>query len=65
MYVKRFHEKALDCRDQVNEKVLVHFCLQGVDNEYHVFLGNLSFPSFSKLREEVDKVCEKEPNLVE
>lgn len=49
--VKRFHEKTLDCVDPVNEEVLVNVCLHGMNDEYRVFLENLTFSSFSKLME--------------
>lgn len=49
--VKRFHEKALDCCGLIEEEVLVNVCLHGINDEYRVFLENLTFPSFSKLME--------------
>lgn len=51
LYVKRFHDKALDCVDRVDEEVLVNVCLHGMNDEYLVFLENLTFSSFSKLME--------------
>lgn len=42
IYVKRFHEKALD---------YYKVCIQGMSDEYRVFLENLSFSSFTKLME--------------
>lgn len=48
LYVKRFHDRALDCVDPVDEEVLVNVCLHGMNDEYRVFLENLTFPSFSK-----------------
>lgn len=49
LYVKRFHNKALDCINLVDEEVLVNVCLHGMNEEYRVFLENLTFSSFSKL----------------
>lgn len=49
LYVKRFHDKALDCVYLVEEDVLLNVCLYGMKNEYMVFLENITFSSFSKL----------------
>lgn len=38
-------------KDLVEEEILVNVCLHGMNNEYRVFLENLTFPSFSKLME--------------
>lgn len=46
LYVKRFHDKALDCVDPVDEKVLVSVCLHGINDEYKFFFENLTFSSF-------------------
>lgn len=46
-YVKRSNNKALDCCDPVEEKMLVGICLLGMTREYRIFLENFSFPSFS------------------
>lgn len=43
LYVKRFHDKALDCINPVDEEVLVNVCLYGMNDEYRVFLENLTF----------------------
>lgn len=51
LYVKRFHDKALDCIDPVEEEILVDVCLHGMNDEYRVFLENLTFSSFLKLME--------------
>lgn len=51
LHVKRFHEKALICCDPVDEEVLVNVCLHGINDEYRVFLENLTFLSFLKLME--------------
>lgn len=48
---ERFHERALDCSDAVDEETLVDMCLHGMVNEYRVYLENLTFPSFSRLME--------------
>lgn len=48
-YVRRFHNKALDSCDPVEDKLLVDVCLLWMIEEYHIFLENLSFPSFSRL----------------
>lgn len=53
LYVKRFHDKALDCIDPVDEEVLVNVCLYDMKDEYRVFLKSLTFSSFSKLMEAV------------
>lgn len=50
-YVKRFHDKALDCVNPVDEEVLVNMCLHGMNDEYRVFLENLMFSSFSNSME--------------
>lgn len=41
--------EATDYCDPVDEEVLVNVCLYGMLEEYHIFLGNLPFPSFSRL----------------
>lgn len=41
-YVKRFHDKALDCCDVVEERVLVDVCLPHKLEKYCIFLH---FPS--------------------
>lgn len=58
LYVKRFHDKTLDCVDPVDEEVLVNVCLHGMNNEYEVFLETLTFSSFSKLMEAARKTNE-------
>lgn len=47
LYMKRFHDKALDCVDPMEEEILVNVCLYGMNDEYRIFLENLTFPSFS------------------
>lgn len=32
LYVKRFHEKALDCYNLIEEKVLVNVCMDGMND---------------------------------
>lgn len=49
MYLRRFHEKALDCCDPVDKVVLVNFCLHNMMEEYRIFLENLSFRSLLNL----------------
>lgn len=51
LYVKRFHDKALEYVDPVDEETLVNVCLHGMSGEYRAFLENLIFSSFSKLME--------------
>lgn len=46
LYVKRFHKISLDCYDPVNKEVLLNICLHDMNDEYRVFLENISFPSF-------------------
>lgn len=48
VYMRRFHEKALDCCNIVDEEVLVNVCVHSMREEYNIFLENLSFTSFSK-----------------
>lgn len=43
LYIKRFHEKALDFCDPVDKEVLENVCLKGMNAAYRVFLENLSF----------------------
>lgn len=50
LYVKRFHEKVLDCYDAIAEKVLVEICLDGM-MEYWIFSENSPFSSFLRLME--------------
>lgn len=45
----RFHKKALDCCDSLDEGLVVNVCFHGMAEEYRIFLENLSFSSFSKL----------------
>lgn len=49
LYVKRFHDKALDCVDLVDEEVLVNICLHGMNDKYSIFLEHVKFSSFSNL----------------
>lgn len=49
--MKRFHKKALDCRDPVAEDMLVEVCLQGMIENYMIFSENLSFPFLLLLME--------------
>lgn len=58
LYVKRFHDKALDYVDPVDEEILVNVCLHGMNDKYRVFLKNLTFSSFSKLIEIARKTNE-------
>lgn len=51
LYMKGFHEKALDCCNTVDEETMVGVFLHGMANDYPAFLENFSFPSFSKLME--------------
>lgn len=46
VYMKRFHEKALDCRDQVIEDVKIDVCQYGVIKDYRIYLENLYFLFF-------------------
>lgn len=41
LYVKRVHEKILDCSDPIDEEFLVNVFLHDMDNEYRVFLENI------------------------
>lgn len=49
VYLIRFHKKALDCCDSLDEELVVNVCSHGMAEEYRIFLENLSFSSFSKL----------------
>lgn len=49
LYVKRFHKKMLDYVDSVYEEVLFNVHLYDMNDEYKVFLENLTLSSFSKL----------------
>lgn len=49
LFVKRFHEKALECSDPVDEEILVNVCLYDMDNGCRVFLENIFYLSYSKL----------------
>lgn len=55
--MRRFHKKALECCDLMDEGVLVNVCLHGMTKEYRIFLENLS-SSFSKLMEETQHTNE-------
>lgn len=37
IYIKRFHEKALDYCNAIDKETLVDFCLHGMTNEYYVY----------------------------
>lgn len=41
-YVKRFHDKAVDYCNPLEEEVLVNVCLHRMQKEYCIFLENLS-----------------------
>lgn len=51
VYLRRFHESALDCCNPVSENMPVRFYLHDMTEEYRVPLENLSFPFFAKLME--------------
>lgn len=55
LYIKKSHEKAVDCRDLVDKEVIASLwipCLPSWHgHKYHVLLENLLFPSFFKLME--------------
>lgn len=51
VYLRRFHESALDCCNPVSENMPVRFYLHDMTEEYRVSLENLSFPFFAKLME--------------
>lgn len=36
IYLRRFHDQALDCNNPVDEEVLISVCLHGM-MEYHIF----------------------------
>lgn len=50
VYIKHFHEKALDYYDTVLKDVLVDVCFHGMIEDYQVYIANLSF-LFSRLME--------------
>lgn len=50
-YVKRFHEKALDCCDLVTEDVMGDIYLHAIIEDYRIYFVSLSFSSFSRLIE--------------
>lgn len=51
LYVRRFYEKGLYCCDAVDQETMADLLLHGMTNDYHVYLENLTVPSFSKLRD--------------
>lgn len=50
LYVKRFHERALDCYT-VDEEIMVDICLHRMANEYHVYFLESFISLFFKLME--------------
>lgn len=43
-YMRRFHNRALNCCDSIEERMIADVCLHVVMKEYRI-LENLSFPS--------------------
>lgn len=41
--IRRFHDRALDCYDHIEQKMLVDICLCGMIEDYHIFLEILPF----------------------
>lgn len=58
MFLKRFNKRALHCCDPMDKEVLVNVCLHGMMEKYIIFLGNLSFTSFSRLIEAARRTTE-------
>ena len=50
-YIKSFKERFLDIQNMCDEKELVKIFIQGMFNEYAVYLKNLSLVSFAALVE--------------
>lgn len=49
-YMNRFHEKALYCCNPVAEDLVVEVCVHGMIEDCRIYLENLSFSYFSRLR---------------
>lgn len=51
MYVKIFLVEVLDCCGSVAKDMLVDVCIHGIVEDYIIYIENLSFSSFFRLRE--------------
>lgn len=68
LFAERFHERALDYYDAVDEETMVDVYLPGMANDYRVFFENLMVPSSSKLMEaggyqESKQICQKDAEI--
>lgn len=61
LYVQRFHERALDYCDAVDDETILYVCLHGIAYKYRVLLENLTFSYFSNLME----IAREQMNLSE
>lgn len=61
IFVRRFHEEALDYCDVVDGETLANICMHGMSNGYRINLENLTFPSFSKLIEAARESIRRTP----
>ncbi|KAL4621642.1 hypothetical protein ACB092_06G244000 [Castanea dentata] len=57
-YIKRFRDKALDCNDHYEEKMLVEICMGNMIREYRVVLENLEISQFAQLLQKAQKTAQ-------
>lgn len=58
MYVKRSHERALDCCDSIYKETLFGVCLYEIQEKYREDLKNLTFTFYAQLIEAVRRTNE-------
>ena len=48
-YVQRFREKTLECRDTISEKNMIRACMNGMMDEYRIYIENHDIRDFAEL----------------
>ena len=48
-YVQRFREKTLECRDTISEKNMIRACMNGMMDEYRIYIENHDIRDFTEL----------------
>ena len=48
-YVQRFREKTLECQDTISEKNMIRACMNGMLDEYRIYIENHDIKDFAEL----------------
>ena len=57
-YIKRFRDKALDCQDHYEERMLMEMCMGNMIMEYRAVLENLEILQFAQLLRKAKKTAQ-------